>query len=406
MLYKYTAKSAAGDQTSGVIEADSTFAAQQDLRRRGQLLLSISESRAGTFAEARRKRKRGKRVPRTELLLLTSQLSIMCETGIDLAEAIEEAARQATHPVLRKALIQIYRDINDGMRIADAMAAQSDTFGSTYVASFAAGESSGRMVEVLDRLSTILDGEIRLRSMMKTALAYPVVLAGISVLTLGVLMFFVLPHFGKIFSKMKVPLPGSTEVMLAISSSVTTHPAAWGVSVLGAVIATVLALRSTAGRRKLDQLSLTVKCVAQVTQSLVAGRAFRLCGSMVQSGVPLLEAIQMTRSSIRNSVFRDLFNLLEVEVLNGRGIGAALAGTKFIPQGAARMVVTAEKTGRLGHVMDRVGAFYESQGERRLQELTKLMEPAIIIVMGCVVATVVLSILLPMFELTQMAKVR
>ena len=110
----------------------------------------------------------------------------------------------------------------------------------------------------------------------------------------------------------------------------------------------------------------------------------------------------MTRLSIQNSVFRELFDVLETEVLNGRGIGKALAATKYIPRGAARMVVTAEKTGRLGQVMDRAGTFYETEGKRRLEELSKLLEPAIIIIMGCVVALVVLSILLPMFALTQM----
>lgn len=406
MLYKYKAKSSAGDLVSGVIEADSTVSAQQDLRRRGQLLLSISDSKAGTFAEARQKLSRAKRVPKAELMMLTSQLAIMCETGVDLAEAIEESARQATHPVLRRALIQIHRDVNSGKPLSVAMAAQLAVFGGTYVASFAAGESSGQMAEVLNRLTTILEAEIRLRSMLKTVMAYPVVLTGLSFVTLCVLLFFVLPHFGEIFSDMQVPLPGSTEVLLALSSSLTTHPGMWGLSALATMVGVIFCIGNETVRRRFDHLLLHMKGISEITQSLVVGRAFRLCGTMVQSGVPLLEAIQMTRTSIRNSVFRELFNLLEVEVLNGRGIGTALISTSYIPRGAARMVVTAEKTGRLGHVMDRVGVFYEAEGERRLQEFSKLLEPAIIIGMGCVVATVVLSILLPMFALTQMAGMR
>lgn len=388
---------------SGVLEADSTFAAQQDLRQRGQLLLSISQSKAGTFAEAKKMLKRAKKVPKQEILMLTSQLTIMCESGVDLAEAIEESARQATHPVLRKSLIQIHRDINDGKPISEAMAGQSHVFGSTYVASFAAGESSGKMEEVLNRLTVILDGEIRLRSMIKSVLAYPVVLFTLSMATVAVLLFFVLPRFGEIFEGMSVPLPGSTKILLALSTSMTEDTHLWAISMVAGIIGIVWCCRSEAVRAKFDHLALHMKGISEITQSLVVGRAFRLCGTMVQSGVPLLEAIQMTRTSINNSVFRELFNLLEVEVLNGRGIGSALSATTYIPPGAARMVVTAEKTGRLGYVMDRVGTFYESEGERRLQEFSKLLEPAIIIAMGCVVAIVVLSILLPMFALTQMA---
>lgn len=406
MLYHYKAKSMAGDMISGVIEANSTVDAQRDLRRRGQLLLSITHSRAGTFAEARQRLRRHRKVPKTELLMLTSQLSIMCESGVDLAEAIEESARQATHPVLRRALIRIHRDINDGRKIAEAMESQSQVFGSTYVASFAAGEASGNMEDVLQRLAAILEGEIRLRSMLKTVMAYPLVLAGLSLVTLAVLLFFVLPHFGDIFEGMQVPLPASTQVLLALSGSMMEQPGVWGLAALAGTAVALFGILSRAGRRKFDYLLLHTKGCRDVSRSLIVGRAFRLCGTMVRCGVPLLEAIQMTRSSIGNSVFRELFNLLEAEVLNGRGIGDALAATRYIPRGAARMVVTAEKTGRLGQVMDRVGTFYESDGERRLQELSKLLEPAIIIVMGCVVATVVLSIMLPMFSLTQMAGVR
>ncbi len=402
MVYRYKAKSTAAGLATGVIEADSTFAAQQDLRRQGQLMPTISESSSRPSTGNQKKTHRTKKVPKTELLMLTSQLSIMCESGVDLAEAIEESARQATHPVLRKALIQVHRDISDGRRIADAMAAQSETFGSTYVASFAAGESSGNMEAVLNRLATILEGEIRLRSMLVTVMAYPIVLTGLSIVTLGVLLLFVLPHFGEIFEGMKVPLPGSTQMLLGLSNSFTEHPDVWCLTVLAGFATAVFCSRRPAVRRKFDHLMLHMKGVSAVTQSLVAGRAFRMCGTMVESGVPLLEAIQMTRSSIRNSVFRELFDVLEIEVLNGRGIGTALAGTKYVPRGAARMIITAEKTGRLGQVMDRVGTFYETEGTRRLEELSKLLEPAIIIIMGCVVATVVLSILLPMFALTQM----
>ena len=402
MVYHYKAESTLGGPATGVTEADPTFTAPPSLRRQGQLMTRSSISTDRTFTGNYKRTGSRKKVPKTELLMLTSQLSIMCESGVDLAEAIEESARQATHPVLRKALIQVHRDISDGRRIADAMAAQSEIFGSTYVASFSAGESSGNMETVLRRLAAILEGEIRLRSMLVTVMAYPVVLAGLSFVTLGVLLLFVLPHFGAIFEGMKVPLPASTQILLGLSNSFTEYPEIWCLSLLGGIATAVLCSRSPAVHRKFDHLMLHMTGVSDVTQSLVAGRAFRMCGTMVESGVPLLEAIRMTRLSIQNSVFRELFDVLETEVLNGRGIGNALAATKYIPRGAARMVVTAEKTGRLGQVMDRAGTFYETEGKRRLEELSKLLEPAIIIIMGCVVALVVLSILLPMFALTQM----
>ncbi len=406
MLTNYKATTTTGEVMSGIGDADTAASARGHDRPRQAT--SSSMPRRGAARQAGKKRRLGvkQRVPKTELLMLTNQLAIMCDTGVDLAEAIEESARQATHPVLRRSLIEIHRDINDGKPIAKAMQSQADIFGSTYVASFAAGESSGKMTEVLNRLTDILDGEIRLRSMLKSVMAYPIVLASLSAVTILVLLFFVLPHFGQIFDDMQVPLPGTTKALLALSHSLTTSPLWWLAGTVATLVGGYFVFRTPTCRRKLDYLALHGKVISSVSQALQVGRAFRLCGSMVESGVPLLEAIHMTKSSVKNSIFRELFDKLETEVLNGRGIGGALTATRYIPRGAARMVVTAEKTGKLGQVMEKVGTFYESEGERRLQEMSKLLEPAIIIFMGCVVATVVLSILLPMFALTQMAGIR
>ena len=404
MLYEYKTKSLAGDLVSGVIEADSTVAAQRQLRQQGQLLLSISPSHAGLFERSSLKLKRQSRVPKRELLMLTSQLAVMCETGVDLAEAIEESAQHCTHHELRKALLTVHSNLSQGQAISEALAGQSHVFDATYVASLAAGEASGQMAEVLTRMTDVLRSEIRLQSMLKTVMAYPLVLAALSTVVLGVLLFFVLPRFGEIFVDMKVPTPASTRMLLALSESLRSDTWIWLGAATCATVAVIQIWRSQRFRRQMDLLLLNGALIRGVTQSLSTGRAFRLLGTMLQSGVPLLEAIQLVRSSIKNSAFRELFNLLEVEVLNGRGIGIALASTTFVPGGAARMVLTAERTGRLGQVMEKVGSFYEDDGERRLQELSKYLEPAIIIGMGCLVGFVVTSIMLPMLSLSQITQ--
>lgn len=403
MLYQYQCKSSAGDRVSGVIEADSTVAAQRQLRRQGMLLLSISASRAGQFKRSAPLLRRRSRVPKQELLMLTSQLAIMCETGVDLAEALEESAHQCTHAELKKALAAVHDDLSEGRPIAQALEQQSHVFNATYVASLSAGEASGKMAEVLSRMTDILRSEIRLASMVKTVLAYPLVLSMLSLVVLAVLMFFVLPNFGKIFHDMNVPVPASTQALLAVSHSMCAHAWAWLAAAAAAAGGAVQIVRSAGFRRRLDRMMLNTIGIRDVTRSLIAGRAFRLLGTMLQSGVPLLEAIQLVRSSVKNSVFRELFNLLETEVLNGRGMGASLAAAGIVPGGAARMVLTAERTGRLGQVMEKVGQFYEDEGERRLQELSRYLEPAIIVGMGCVVAFVVTSILLPMLSFSNIS---
>ena len=401
MLYAYKSKSITGDIVSGTIEANSTVEAQQMLRKQGQLLISISTSHQSSFRESLSQLSGRNRVPPRELLMLTSQLAIMSETGVDLAEGISQIAEQCTHRVLQETLTDIHRNISEGMPVSDALAQHPHVFNVGYIATVAAGEASGRMAEVLDRLTNTLRNEIRTSSMLKTVMAYPIVLFALSFVVLGVLLFFVLPHFGEIFDDMKVPLPAMTKFLLSLSASLRQDWMYW----LGGAVVTVFGLihmwRSAEFRRWLDGMMLTTAVIRDVARSLAVGRSFQLLGSMLQSGVPLLPALQLARGSIRNSVFRELFNSLEVEVLNGRGIGVALAATPFVPGGASRMVLTAERTGRLGMVLNKVGAFYEDDGERRLQELSRYLEPMIIIGMGCMVAMVVLSIMLPMLSLSQ-----
>lgn len=401
MLYSYKSRSLTGDILTGTIEANSTVDAQQILRKRGQLLLSISTRHQSSFRESLARLSGRNRVPQRELLMLTSQLAIMSETGVDLAEGIAQITEQCAHRVLRETLLDIHRLISEGIPVSDALAKHPEVFDVGYIATVAAGEASGRMAEVLDRLTNSLRNEIRTKSMLKTVMAYPMILFGLSFVVLGVLLFFVLPHFGEIFDDMKVPLPATTKFLLSLSGSLRQDWMYW-LGGAGATVAGVIHMwRSAAFRKWIDGMMLTTAIVGDVSQSLAVGRSFQLLGSMLQSGVPLLSALQLARRSIRNSVFRELFNSLEAEVLNGRGIGAALAATPFVPGGASRMVLTAERTGRLGMVMNKVGSFYEDDGERRLQELSKYLEPMIIIGMGVIVAVVVLSIMLPMLSLSQ-----
>lgn len=401
MLYSYKSKSTSGDIISGTIEANSTVDAQQMLRKQGQLLLSISTSHQNSFRGSLARLSGSNRVPQRELLMLTSQLAIMSETGVDLAEGIGQIAEQCAHKVLRETLLDIHRSISEGIPVSQALAKHPGVFDVGYIATVAAGEASGRMAEVLDRLTNTLRNEIRTKSMLKTVMAYPVILFALSFVVVGVLLFFVLPHFGEIFEDMKVPLPVTTKWLLSLSGSLRQHWMFW-LGGAGAMVAGAIhAWRSAAFRKWIDGMMLTTAIVRDVSRSLAVGRSFQLLGAMLQSGVPLLSALQLARGSIRNSVFRELFNSLEAEVLNGRGIGAALAATPFVPGGASRMVLTAERTGRLGMVMNKVGSFYEDDGERRLQELSKYLEPMIIICMGVIVSIVVLSIMLPMLSLSQ-----
>jgi type II secretory pathway component PulF len=404
MQYAYTAKSIRGETAKGTVVADSPAQAQQQLRQQGLFPMALvpAASRNGRMASIRAPRRR--RVSRKELMAFTSQLAIMTRAGIDVAGAIQSLARRCGNPALRAALDGVHENVMSGMAVSAALRNQGDVFGEAYVASIAAGEASGRLPEVLGRLAAMARAEVRLQSTRRALLAYPIVLVVVSVLVILGLMFFVLPEFANVFDQFGMPLPVITRILLGISFQLRWRWWLWAVVAAAAVLGFGVWRRSPAGRGFWDQMMLDAVLIRDVTRSVLTGRSFRLLGIMLESGVPLVEALRLTRSSIQNSRFRALFGRLEEEVLSGRPLAEALATAPFVPGGASEMIATAERTGTMAMVTQIVGEFYEEEGETRLRELATMIEPIIIVVMGIVVACVVLSVMLPMFDFASFAQ--
>jgi type II secretory pathway component PulF len=213
----------------------------------------------------------------------------------------------------------------------------------------------------------------------------------------------VLPKFVDIFGQFEVNLPVVTQVIVAMSDVLRKH---WMIVVpviLCAIVGLIVSRHVEAGRQKWDYAMLNVPVLRDITRAFYIGRTFRLMGLMIESGVPLLEGLRLTRNSVRNSLYRKLFNELEESILNGRGLATSLISAGFVPAVAAEMVLTAERTGTLGMVTELMGEHYEEEGESKLRELATLLEPTIIVVMGVIVATIVMAVMLPMFDIATMA---
>jgi type IV pilus assembly protein PilC len=403
MQYSYTAKSSTGGVTTGSLEAASLSQVQQQLREKGLFALEVKpqERRAARGLSPRRMMWR--KVARRDLMSLTAQLAIMTRAGIDVAGALQSAASQCQHAALKRALLEIHRDVGGGAAVSKALGRHVHIFGEAYIASVAAGEAAGKLPQVLQRLAKLLRSEIRLRSTIRGLLTYPVVLSTVSFGVLCGLVFFVLPQFAGIFEQFDVPLPTLTQILIVVSGELRAHWFLYIPLAIISVVGAVLFRLSAVGRRCFDYIMLHALVIRDVNRTLIMGRIFQLLGIMLDSGVPLLEGLRMVRASVQNSLFRDLIAQLEREILNGRGMGETLAGCGFIPSSAAQMVSTGEQTGTLGMVTQTMGEYYEEEGETRLREVAAILEPLIIVLMGVVVATVVLSVMLPMFDFATLA---
>jgi type IV pilus assembly protein PilC len=214
------------------------------------------------------------------------------------------------------------------------------------------------------------------------------------------MLFFVLPQFATIFRDMEREVPPLTSVLLSFGTGIRENWVVLAV-LLGAALGFTIGFRKHPSVRRLfDRTLLNAAFLKNSARALIAGRVFRLLGTMLDSGVPLLESVQLCRNASRNVLFRDLFAQVEQEILQGEGMSKTLVEATFLPPGAAHMVSTGERTGKLGDVLQSVGEYFEDEGERQLRTLVKMLEPAIIIGLGGVVGVVVLSIILPLLDVT------
>jgi type II secretory pathway component PulF len=406
MQYQYCAKTTTGETLDGYLNASSTADVGRQLRQRDLFLVSARPAGSGTVSMGQpspRSCSRA-RIGKRDLMALTSQLAIMARSGVDLATALEDVSRECQNAKLKNALEHIHEDVLSGRSITSALGTYEHIFGQSYVASVAAAEAAGRLPEVLARLAALLRSELRMLSTVRSLLAYPLLLASVSSLVVFGLVFFVLPQFAGVFEQLDLTLPLITRIFVGVANEARGRFWLWGPLIGGAVTAGVVFVMSGTGRKLLDRLLLNLVLVRDVTQALLIGRAFRLLGTMIESGVPLQTGLRLTRSSFRNSLLQSLFKTLEDDVVNGRGLSTGLASCRFVPSAAAQMVATAERTGTLAVVTQQIGEYYEEEGETRLRELAGVLEPLMIIVMGVFVGLVVMSVMLPIFDFATAAK--
>lgn len=353
-----------------------------------------------TAAKPSQAQRAGGRLSKRELLLVVTQLSIMVRAGVDLAEAVRNIANRSSSAPIRAAMGGVYASLEDGCGMSQALSEQREKFGGLMVASVAAGEASGRLPEVLGRLSNIIRDELRLQSSLRSVISYPLVLTLVTLLVLAAMVFFVLPQFAGIYEASRAPIPAVTQLLLQGAKLARSYW--WLLLGLGGggALAAIQFARSAAGRRQIDRLCFRLPMIKVICRSLFAGRMFRLQGAMLESGVPMLEVLQLTRPAVGNACFEELIDQIRAAVTNGESVASVLGDSPFIPEGAAEMVVSAEGNGQLGGVLQTIGEFYESEGEQHLRDAVKIAEPAIIVGLGLVVGVIVLAVMLPLLDLS------
>lgn len=363
----------------------------------------VSASDAAPRSQTAGKQKIGS-LSRRELADFTSQLAVMTRTGLDVASALQCLKRLASSERSRILFESLLDHVMAGQTLSRSLAVHEKTFGATYIATLAAGESSGALPRVLDELSQMLRADVQLRTKVRGMLAYPILLTGVSSLVVAGLILFVLPQFAKIFEQQGTQLPALTQGLLGLSNFIVNYIWLWLPSLLAVGGALFGYSMTEKGKQAFDKAKLSVPLIKQFVQRAYVARFCRLLGIMTTSGVSMLESLSILRRSIPNRLYRDLIQKVEENVVNGSSFSEALLDAPFFLPSAAEMLGTAERTGTIGPVAMTLAEHFDEEAETRLKEMLTYMEPALTLGLGFIVSLVVLSVTLPMFDMATFAK--
>ncbi|MBN4957540.1 type II secretion system inner membrane protein GspF [Stenotrophomonas maltophilia] len=397
-LFDYQAANSQGRIEKGQLDADSPRGARQLLRGRGLTPVQVSAARsAGTGWGARR-------LSASELAWATRQLASLLAASLPLEAALSAVIEQAERPHVAQALTAVRADVRAGQRLTVALAARPRDFPPIYRALVGAGEDSGDLARVMERLADYIEERNALQAKVLTAFIYPAAISLVSVAIVIFLLSYVVPQVVTAFVQARQTLPMLTQVMLAASAFVRSWGMWVGLGIAALVVAWRLALRRPELRLRWDAMLLRLPMVGRFVLGVNSARFASTLAILLDAGVPLLRALEAARQTLGNALLARCADDVAARVREGVALGAALKAQKVYPPILVHLVASGEKTGSLAPLLDRAAQTISRDIERRAMALTALLEPTMILVMGGVVLTIVLAVLMPIMEMNQLVQ--
>ena len=402
-VYAWRGVNAAGKAVKGVRDADSPKQLRALLKKDGVLVTELLESSAAAKKRGREidLKRMFNRVGTREIAVSTQQLAVLLRSGIPLVEALTALIDQLDQPELKAAFTDTRDKVNEGISFADALRNHPKYFEDLYVNMVAAGEASGTLEAVLQRLSEFLDAQAKLKSKVQSALAYPLFMAFASTIIIGVMMTVVVPKVTSIFQDFNQSLPWYTELLIWSSDVISGY---WWLifTLIGGGIWYFRRWRATEeGRKKWDRFELKIPLFGQLFLMVAVARFSRTLSTLLTSGVPVLRAMEITRNVLGNTELMRVVDEARNSVREGEGLAKPLRASKRFPPIVTHMIAIGEKSGQLEEMLEHVALAYDQQVEVRVAAMTSLLEPLIIVVMGGVSGGIAFSILKPLLQINE-----
>ena len=397
-VFVYQGRTASGNQ-NGEIEAPDRSAAVGELRRRAILVTKIAEKTAPKMSF-----KFGGKVKDKEMAIFTRQFSTMIDAGLPLVQCLNILAEQSESKTLRSVTGQVARHVEAGSTLADALRRHPRTFDDLFTNLVEVGEAGGILDVVLQRLAAYIEKAAALKRKVKAAMVYPCAIIGVALLVVIFMLTFVIPTFAQMFKDLGADLPLPTKVVMLLSDFVRGYILLIIAGMIGAVMALRSYYRTEGGRGTIDALMLKLPVFGTLVRKVAVARFTRTLGTLVQSGVPILDGLRITARTAGNKVVEKAVLQCRAAVTEGKTLADPLRTSGVFPPMVTQMISVGEQTGALDAMLSKIADFYDDEVDTAVSTLTSLLEPIMIVFLGVVVGGLVVAMYLPIFKLVTLVK--
>lgn len=405
-VFEYKAYAAGGKSTKGIVDAENQKAARMKLKKQGLAVYEIFEKSSGGQARAGHTQAKpsgfsfGNSVSGKDIAMTTRQLASLIKANITLVEALSAMVEQSEIPVLKTVLAQVKQDVNEGSSLAKALSKHPKVFDNIFVNMIEAGESSGTLGLVLIKLADLKEAQMRLKSKITAGLMYPGLMLIVSVFLMVAIFAFVIPKLAAIFEGMNKKMPPLTQLLMGISYIVVNY---WYIIV--AVVVTVAivftrSINSPTGKPKWDAFKLKLPMLGPMIRMIGVTRFASTMSTLLSSGVPILTAMNIAKNLVGNTLLAKAISDARENITEGQSIATPLQRSGQFPPLVIHMISIGEKTGELPEMLKNIASNYEEQVSTKIEGLTSLLEPVMIIGMGGMVGIIVMAIFVPLLDIS------
>jgi type IV pilus assembly protein PilC len=392
-VWTYSARTVGGDIRRSEIDLPSKDHVIAYLRRQKLIPVTVREKPKDISLTQRKK------VKAREIVIFTRQFATMINAGLPLVQALDILARQTENAMLKKAVQDTLYDVEAGNTLADALSQHPKIFSQLYVNMVSAGESGGLLDTILLRLATFLEKSEQLARKVKGAMVYPAVVLGVAVIAIAILLLFVIPTFESVFASFNQTLPLPTRLVIGMSAILQGY---WWAMAVGIVVAVLIFRRwvgTATGRLRFDRFMLRVPVLGPLVRKAAIARFTRTLGTMLSSGVTILDGLEITARTAGNRVIHDAVMESRTAIAGGKSIAEPLKETEVFPPMVTQMIHVGEETGDLDGMLSKIADFYDDEVDVAVENLLKVLEPALIVILGTVVGGMIVAMYLPIFGL-------